>query len=357
MKRLFSFIFVVILITPLPGSLASGTLAQEHYEKGKKIWETRCPEEGCTLDEVDEALRELKKAIELDPKYVDALVTLGDMLRTYPSRAPKESPKEYYQKASAIAPRRADIYSRLAELALSENNQKEHIELLRKVIELAPNDPRAHGDLAKSLLSQKQLDEAKKEYRIQMEVIPYRSRQDGFDHLNFAGLLAEVGQLDAAVEIYEKLLILIRREPNPRFEACILFNSVDLRRFAIFKEFLGKVERLKPYCTNDGHLRRSVQLEREGKIKEAIEELNLQLKENPYYEETYFILEDIYKRQKQMDKALEVVKKYFEIEKEPSERCKRYMSLSLGYYESIDREFINKLRKECERDKSKDDIR
>ena len=333
--------------------------AMEAYKKGKQLLlehsSRRVYGTPGTKEEYATAARQFEAATKLDPKFIDAYLALAGVYRDWSSLyLPSENEREIlwqkaaalYKKAVSIDPTRADLY---LHLIITTKDTDEQISYIEKAIQLAPDHPRAHEALARILLSQGKIDRAYEEYLSHLGVSPYRGRQDGLDHIVFAKSLADRGRPKEAVQIFKKVLALSSEES--RFQQCYLFLTLDLKRYTAFKEFVHTVRRLMPYCTNFEHADRAVQLSNEGKIDEAINELKLQLKVNPYYPDTYFLLEDIYMRRKEPGKALVVVKEYFEMEKDPVVRCKVYRRLRKQEYKRLGEQFIEQLKRECEGEK------
>ncbi|MFQ5853256.1 MAG: tetratricopeptide repeat protein [Candidatus Binatia bacterium] len=327
--------------------------AAQYYKKGLQQFQQGCLPEDFSQDLCSSAIDKLKKAIELDPTQIDAYLALAqaywnksflDFKSEQEQMALQEKAVTLYREIVAIDPNNIDAHY---ELTVRTTDANEKIGLLKRIIELNPRHSAAHRDLALILISRGKVDEAFKEYLTHLQVSPYRGRQDGFNHIYFARLVEKAGRRDMALEIYREILRVTADES--RFERCYLFvRKVDLNRYAPFKDFVEEVQRLMPYCTKLEHRDRAVRLQREGKIDKAIEELKLQLRVNPYYPETYFLLEDIYIGRKEPDKALKVVKKYFEIEKDLVVRCKVYRRLRKQEYKRLDEQFIEQLKRECE---------
>jgi tetratricopeptide (TPR) repeat protein len=341
----------VVCSSPAPVSAPQETAA-EYYKLAYPLFQEYCLSEGFEEKGCDKAIEQLEKAIELNPELVDAYLALalaywnksfvGGL--TQEERAGlRQKAAPLCQKVIAMDPENTEAHYWLASYI---GDREERVQLLERVVELDPQHPEAHRKLARVYLDDKRFDEAVEQYLIHMEVSPYRGREDGFHHTGFAGKLAKTGRLKEVAQIYEELLVLTRDES--RFERCLLFRSLDVELYAAFKELVATAKKLKPYCTNLEHSSRAIRLENNGKFDDAIREWELQLEENPYYEGTYTSLPNLYLKQGQPEKALEVVTKYFEIDTDPLYRCRQYRTMSRKGYERFAPKIMGQLKKECE---------
>lgn len=296
-------------------------------------------------------IRKLELAVQLDDKFVDAYMALAaaywhHQLFFSASDATRVKSREKslasYRKVIKLKPDLAEAY---AQLSIGTNDKEEQVTLLKKTIQFDPQHGWARSVLARTLLSQKKLDEAIEQYRLYMKDTPYRRIQDAHGHAAFANALTIQGRLKDAVEIYENTLKLARVD-RP-FQRCVLVRNVNLEQFSKYKSFASRVRQLKRYCTNLDHYNRAVQLLREKKTDEAIEQLELQRKVNPYIEGTYVALEDIYKGRGQPEKALAIVKSYFAVQRDRLDQCRYFSRRDKHVYRKLDGKFIDQLAKQC----------
>lgn len=88
----------------------------------------------------NEAIAELEKALQLSPGFVDLRVRLGQLWRAagQPERA-----EQAYRDAIASHPSYADAYLRLAASLLARERRAEALDVLGRLLEVDPNNPRA----------------------------------------------------------------------------------------------------------------------------------------------------------------------------------------------------------------------
>lgn len=335
-------------------SASQRSSAQLAYKEGVRLVEESGVRRLDDKSSYELGINRLEHALKLDPTFIDAYMALAKAYWNYQLFFPDSDAKRaesrekslaLYRKVIDIKPDFADAYAQLS--IVGGQNEEERVALLKKALALNPQHNWARAALARVLLSRGSFHEAAQQYRTHMEVSTYGGIQDAHNHAAFASSLANEGQLREAVEIYETMLKLA--ESERQFHRCILVRDIDVDKFKEYEDFTNTVRKLRPYCTALGHYNKAVQLIGEQKYDEAIQELRLQLAENPYPDGTYIALEDIYNKRGQPGKALEVVKSYLKIQKEPIERCRFFNRLNIRTYEKLDSKFIDQLRKECDK--------
>lgn len=346
---------VAALASPTPTAAAPPAEVQgpgaQDYQEGRELFEQGCVPDGYDDKRCRQAVSKLEKAVKADPNLKEASLTLARAYwnQTYGTNSKSEQAalekksRDVLQRLTTLDPNYADAYF---ELSVRSDDPAEQQRLLERTVAADPKHPEAHRLLAQMLLEQGRVDEAIKEYKLHLQVSPDHSTEEGARHVNFALALEGAGRTKEAADILHQTLKLT--EGQGELERCRIFEHVDLKRYAGFAQFRAGVEKLRPYCTNFEHRDRAMRLQSEGKTDEAISELQQQLQQNPSYREAYFLLEQIYLKRGDRVKALTVVKKYFETEKDPSERCRAVPLVHLTTYQSLDPLFVGKLRQECE---------
>ena len=172
-----------------------------------------------------------------------------------------------------------------------------------KRVELDPRNAVAQRDLGFALLAAGKPDEALSAYRRAQQIEPRTNPEDALEHVRFAQGLAQADRPAEAVRIYRGLLD--PAGPATRRERCLALQPVETSSFGSFPDFVRQVEKLRPHCNGLEHRDRAVELERNGQPREAIRELEEQLRKNPVYDETYFLLEGLLRRSGQPERAAE----------------------------------------------------
>lgn len=319
--------------------------------------------EGCASEEYDqEACREtiarLERLVRQDPRRDDARLALaracwnagmaaeaaGAASGPGGARELKGRSLELFRGLGTSGPR-AVRKEALRELGQRLDDDPERAATLQKAVDLDPRDAAAQRDLGFALLARGKPDEALAAYRRAQAIEPRTSPEGALQHVRFAQGLAEAGRPAEAVRIYRGLL-----EPTDlatRRERCLALQPVDLASYGRFPDFVRQVEALRPHCNGLEHRDRAVELERAGQPREAIAELEEQLRANPVYDETYFLLERLLRRAGQPERAAEVVRRYFDQEKDAAERCRNFRYLPLAARAALGGDRVEKLGREC----------
>ncbi|HZI19265.1 MAG TPA: tetratricopeptide repeat protein [Pyrinomonadaceae bacterium] len=112
-------------------------------------------------EETQEAIAALERLVERDPKNAAALACLGSLART----SDPQVSLEYYRRASALEPSRAEYAVGFAAALVQLRRFEEAVGILRRVVAAEPNNYAAHANLAAALYGQKLYKEAVLEYK------------------------------------------------------------------------------------------------------------------------------------------------------------------------------------------------
>ncbi len=107
----------------------------------------------------DQAIIEFKRAIELNPRYGDALHNLGT---TYQQKNDLPNAILYYEKAITVNPNLWQSYQAIGYIYFVQNKFSEAEVVLRKALEIAPQEPNIRRNLAIVLVKLKREAEAQK---------------------------------------------------------------------------------------------------------------------------------------------------------------------------------------------------
>jgi tetratricopeptide (TPR) repeat protein len=313
-------------------------------------------EQGCQSDGYDQELCEraisrLEEAARQNPDQVDVQLALAQACwnRSFQERSESRSRQNWQQRSLDIFERMVDRNVADArtyyELSVRQKDDARRMTLLRRTVELNPRHPRANQDLAWGLLKQGKADEASKVYRRHLEASPSKDRQEAQENLRFAGALARAQRPQQAAQVVETVMDQMQGER--RAERCLLLQSTDPRLAEARPNVKRELQELRPYCTNTEHLDRAVELEQQGRVDEAVMELERQVDANPKPEETYVMLERLYLRKGQPEKAAEATTRYLRSEPEAREKCERFRRISPRTLRAMDTPTLETTRKEC----------
>jgi tetratricopeptide (TPR) repeat protein len=124
-------------------------------------------EEAAALKE--EELRFAQQLVREFPESEEPLVLLGDVYRR---RGITDQAADFWEKALQRNPRRADVHTRLAQLAFDKDEYEKAIDLWRKALEVNPALGRAHIDIARSMMALGQYRESIPEIREELKTAP-----------------------------------------------------------------------------------------------------------------------------------------------------------------------------------------
>jgi tetratricopeptide (TPR) repeat protein len=157
---------------------------------------------GCyllTRNRFDEAIRQFRQVLEIDPRSYEAYNNLGGAL-TRVGRV--DEAVAFYEKSLAIRPQHTKALSSLGNILLSRGRIDEAIGQFRKAVEVEPGNPVAHVRLGNALICRGQLAEAAAHYRAALRLDPENADADRA----LSDVLARQGRLDEAISHYQAVL-------------------------------------------------------------------------------------------------------------------------------------------------------
>jgi protein O-GlcNAc transferase len=187
----------------------------------------------CALERDDEAIAEYTRAVEIEPKYVQALSNLGNLLNNKHRFAEAEP---YCRRATEIDPTGAVAWNNLGNSLRGINRFDESEKAYLKAITLQPTFAEAHNNLGLLLGRLGRLDEAAALFRNSLELHPanatihinlglvhvglgrYEDAGDCFQtaididpknvdaHNNLGSTLRSLGRLGEACRLYRRVL-------------------------------------------------------------------------------------------------------------------------------------------------------
>ncbi len=111
---------------------------------------------------------------------------------------------EHFQRALAIKPRDAELYTNLGAALAQQGRPGQAAEQFRRALALTPGSPLAHTNLGNALAQQGQLDEALQHYRESLRVNP----DDPDTHHSLGQALVRLGRPAEAVDHFRRALAL-----------------------------------------------------------------------------------------------------------------------------------------------------
>lgn len=325
--------------------------ADKAYQEGKALAVASQPDGGGSKSDFSAGITRLESAVNLDPNCVEALQALAETywngsflyaVSEVEAQEWRSRSRSLLHQAIAQDPGRSELYYTLA---LQGGDPTETVSLLRKAIELDSKDPQKHETLARLLLVQGAVEEAVQEFKLHLALNPPPERWPG--GVGFGVELARLGSTAEGAKIILQVLELARGES--RFEQCRLILPVEAGLFEGLADFQAKLSKLKMYCFSLEHRDRGVELLRQGKTDEAITEFEKQLKVNPVYAESYFLLEKAYRSKGEAEKALGVIERFLDVERDPKQRCEAMKRFGVKSLPDKVRERFRDIEDDCGR--------
>jgi tetratricopeptide (TPR) repeat protein len=307
----------------------------------------------CEAEEYDgpacqRALTDLRAALARQPNNAASLKSLAMCLwsQSFMSReAPGTAREEalgLLRRSIAISP--ADIDTKYA-LSVRTEDPAEKERLLQQILTAQPRNASAREDLANLKLAQKKFDDALREFMTYLSNTTLNDREQIARAVFFGNSLAEAGRLSDSVKVYEA--ILDRSKEATRFDQCTAFQSVNPAALSANAAFEMRIRELRPYCSDIEHRNKAAELITKGLVEDAIQELRLQIKANPKYEEAYVMLARLYRQTGRRQEAFETLRAYVEEEQNAVLRCRKFKSADWSALGAVDPAFLSKLNTEC----------
>ncbi len=198
-----------------PSSARTSVAAYESFLRGSQLWQRR------NAHDIELAIAAFRETIKLDPDFAPGHAGLARafLFSTYYGDRVREDVEALVEteveRALQLDEALADAYATLGLLRHDQNRLSESIELLRKAIELNPNDAQAMMWLAGRLGSIAQFAEAEKLMAKAFEIDPLNTFVAG----NYAALKAQTGDIEGAIALARRTIAL---EPDAPMSYSIL---------------------------------------------------------------------------------------------------------------------------------------
>lgn len=174
--------------TPKPPTATPTPSASDHVKQGLEYYEQ---------GELDKAMAEFDKAIELEPDNVDAHRNLGTV---YGEQGKWEESAAAYEQAIELAPDFGEAYGDIVAAYIKLGKLEEAAAAGEKAIELAPDYATAHNNLGVAYKQQDRLDEAIAEYQEAIQLDPAYA----MPHYNLGLVYYAQGKLKEAITEWEE---------------------------------------------------------------------------------------------------------------------------------------------------------
>jgi protein O-mannosyl-transferase len=166
----------------------------------------------------DEAIAHYRKALEINPNYVETHNNIGILLA---QSGRTDEAITHYRKALEINPNYAEAHFNLGNLLANSGRTDEAITHFLKALDINPNLAKIHNNLGNLLANSGHTNEAIAHYRKALESNPNYTEA----YNNLGNLLSETGRMDEAIACYKKAL-----EINPNYtEAHYNFGNALLQ--------------------------------------------------------------------------------------------------------------------------------
>jgi tetratricopeptide (TPR) repeat protein len=145
----------------------------------------------------EEAISHLRKALAIDPAFANAHNTLGNILT---DRGESDRAIEHFRQALQTNPKSAMTYYNLGRALAKRGDLTEATESYRKAAELNPSDPDVYNNLGLVLQSQGRLPEAAEQFHNALRIDPKYVKA----YFNLGKTFAGQGKFDEAVENFRR---------------------------------------------------------------------------------------------------------------------------------------------------------
>jgi len=216
--RLRTLILTQVVVASLLIALATSTRSQIRiWNNSEGLWRHALALEekssfahnnlGLALAErgaLQEAVNELRRAVTIDPAFVEAHTNLGNFLAQTGSR---EEAMVYLRRALKIEPGFINAHNTLGNILVDRGELDQAIEHFRNALRANPKSAMTHYNLGRAFAKRGDSAEAITHYQLALEINP--GDADGYNNLGL--LLLSKGGLDRAMEQFRQAL---RVDPN-----------------------------------------------------------------------------------------------------------------------------------------------
>ncbi len=163
----------------------------------------------CMMDQTDDGIRFIRRAIELCPDDFDAHNNLGNALRM---QGELQEAVHEYERVLAIRPDHVDALCNLGAILNGVGRPEQAVALYRRAITIDPNHVESHHNLGNALTNLDCAKEALEAYTRALTLRPY----DGDSYRRLGAACYMVGEIEQATTVYLRWLSLEPDNPAPR---------------------------------------------------------------------------------------------------------------------------------------------
>ncbi|MCP4665287.1 MAG: tetratricopeptide repeat protein [Deltaproteobacteria bacterium] len=230
----------------------------------------------------------LEKAHQLLPK--DGQIR-GRLLSEYRHQKKWNKAARMLEKMAGKKPGR-DVLNELLEVYRARDSKDGVISVLKRLVDLNPDDLETRGRLAKALENKGKYKEAIKEYAILLEGIAEGDRLGLHKHLGY--LYTKTGQVKEAISHYARAAYLDEKDANVFYNLSYLHEKIGEKKKA--ELFLVKAIKREPKDV-ENRLKLASGLIKRKKMKEAEAYLKEALQENPKSINALLLLSQVAEKQ------------------------------------------------------------
>lgn len=236
MKKIIAAIFCALfLFLGIESSFCLQSPGKKHYNEAMEYFKQ---------GEYEKAVSLCKKAIEVDPKYLDAYLGLGRLY--FLLDKPKEA-KAVFEEMLTIDPNSGDAYMGLGEISWKvDRKYQKAIDVFKKALEVEPNNAN-NRSIYVALAAVYEKLQLHNESLSALEKARSLDSDYGDVYAGFGSYYEKLNQFDKAKENYKK--------------AISLYRSQGLEHLAVtYEKILGKLEKpffkvyLKSRCVVTGQI-------------------------------------------------------------------------------------------------------
>ncbi len=170
-----------------------------------------------TAGRLDDATRELRRALDLTPKSAIAHYALGTVLLT---RKRLDDARQQLEMAIALDPELVDAHLNLGVVAHAQDRLDEAIGSYSTVLRLRPDQSQAHYNLGRAYQSRGHVEQAIGEFQLALKLRP----DDPDTLISLGSVLVSSGRPDEALACYRRALALDADRPGLRATVTALLD-------------------------------------------------------------------------------------------------------------------------------------